>query len=196
MGECNHGLPTSTSDSKDICYYLVPYFIYRTSVHLYSRLARHSVVLLSSVELSVISHSEITFGHISYHGLQLLLANQMVDSFNIDINSPKPDCIACMEAKQHVESFLKTTDRKTEAGELTHIDLWGKYTVKSIHSNQYYLLFVDDAKRFITINFIKEKSDAAQCMIDYLAHLITQGHTPKAIQIDQGKEFVNEKLQC
>ena len=74
--------------------------------------------------------------------------------------------------------------------------LWGKYAVKSIHGNQYYLLFIDDAKRFITIDFTKEKSDVAQCVIDYLAHLITQGCTPKVIQIDQGKEFVNEKLQC
>jgi transposase InsO family protein len=54
---------------------------------------------------------------------------------------------------------------------------------------------MDDAKRYITVNFCKEKSDAAQLIINYLAHQITSGWTPKAIQIDRGKEFVNLKLQ-
>ena len=53
---------------------------------------------------------------------------------------------------------------------------------------------VDNVKRYITINFCKEKSDAAQLIINYLAHQIMNGRMPKAIQIDQGKEFVNQKL--
>ena len=39
------------------------------------------------------------------------------------------------------------------------------------------------------------KSDAAQAVINYLAHLKTQGRNPKGIQIDNGKEFINEKLE-
>jgi hypothetical protein len=57
------------------------------------------------------------------------------------------------------------------------------------------LLFVDDAKRFVTVDFLKEKSEAAQGVMNYLAHLETQGRKPKGIQIDCGKEFVNEKLE-
>jgi hypothetical protein len=135
------------------------------------------------------------FGHVGYPGLQKLLENKMVEGFNVDNRTDKPDCIACTEAKQHVDSFPKTTSRKTEPGDLTHIDLWGKYAVRSIHGNQYYLLFVDDVKRYITAELLKEKSDAAQGVINYLTHLITRGRTPKCIQIDGGKEFVNEKLK-
>jgi hypothetical protein len=135
------------------------------------------------------------FGHVAYSGLQKLLDYNMVDGFNVDTRTIKPDCVACTEAKQHVEPFPKSTDRSTEAGELTHIDLWGKYAVKSINGNQYYLLFVDDSKRYITVEFLKEKSEAAQETINYLTHLIAQGRQPKAIQIDRGKEFVNEKLK-
>ena len=91
------------------------------------------------------------FGHIGYTGLQKLLDNKLVDGFNVDIQSPKPDCIACTEAKQHVEPFPKMSKRSTEPGELMHIDLWGKYVIKSINGNQYYLLFMDDTKRFTTI---------------------------------------------
>ena len=44
------------------------------------------------------------FGHISYNGLQKLYD---VNRFNVDTRTPKPDCIACTEAKQHVEPFNK-----------------------------------------------------------------------------------------
>ncbi len=48
-----------------------------------------------------------------------------------------------------------------EKGEITHIDLWGKYDVTSIKGNQYYLLLIDDATRYVTLKFLKAKSDAA-----------------------------------
>ena len=54
---------------------------------------------------------------------------------------------------------------------------------------------MDDAKRFATIECVKQKLDAAQAVINYLAHLKTQGRNPKGIQIDCGKEFINEKLE-
>ena len=107
----------------------------------------------------------------------------------------KPDCVLCTQAKQHIESIPKSMSRKTEPGELTHIDLWEKYIIYSINSNQYYLLFIDDAKQYITVKFLKEKSAAAQGVINYLANLITQGQNLKAIQIDSRKEFMNQKLE-
>ena len=47
------------------------------------------------------------FGHISYNGLQKLYDLKLVNGFNIDTRTPKPDCIACTEAKQHMEPFNK-----------------------------------------------------------------------------------------
>ena len=116
----------------------------------------------------------------------------MVDGFIVDEDSPKPNCVACTEAKQHIELFPKLSIRNTEPGELMHIDLWGKYMIRSINGNQYYLLFVYDAKRFATVECIKKKSDTGQLVINYLAHLKTHGRILKGIQIDNGKEFVNE----
>ena len=45
------------------------------------------------------------------------------------------------------------------------------------------------------VKFLKEKNQASQAVINYLTYLMVRGHKPKAIQIDQGKEFVNEKLE-
>ena len=56
----------------------------------------------------------------------------MVDGFIVDEDSPKPDCIACTEAKKCIEPLLKSSIRNNEANELTHIDLWRKYLIRAI----------------------------------------------------------------
>ena len=124
-----------------------------------------------------------------------MLDNNLVEGFSIDTRTQKPDCIACTESKQTVEPFGKPTERKTEPGELTHIDLWGKYSITSINGNNYYILFVNDAERFSTTEFLKGKDKAAQKVKEYLTHLKTQGKMPKAIRVDRGKEFVNDELK-
>ncbi len=109
---------------------------------------------------------------------------------------PKPSCVACTESKQSVEPFGQPTDWKTKPGELTHIDLWGKYDIASINENYYYILFVDDSERFNTTEFLKGKNDATQKVKNYLAYLKAHERKPKAIRINQGKEFVNENLMA
>lgn len=116
------------------------------------------------------------------------------NSYNVDTRTPKPDCVACTESKQSVEPFGQQTDKKTEPRELTHIDLWDKYDVQSINGNHYYILFVDDSKRFNTTEFLKGKNEAAQKVKEYLAYLTAHDMKPKAICINCGKEFVNESL--
>jgi hypothetical protein len=54
---------------------------------------------------------------------------------------------------------------------------------------------VDKAKHYSTVEFLKEKSDATQEVINYLTKLTTQGQRPKVIRIDGGGEFVNKKLE-
>ena len=135
------------------------------------------------------------YGYIGYSGLQKLLDLNLVDGFTVDTRTPKSDCVACTEAKQTEESFSKTTNQVTKPGELTHMDVWGKYWLTSINGNLYYVLFVDDAGRFTTINFMKTKSEVVQKVTNYLMHLKTQGKPPKAIRFDCGKEFLNEELK-
>src|ERR1700676_4456570 len=108
------------------------------------------------------------YGHIGYSGLQKLLDNNMVEGLKVNMNTPKPDCVACMEAKQHVEPFPKITNRNTQTGDLTHIDLWGKY---AINGNQYYIVRGEDAQRYMLVKFLKEKNQASQAMIHYLTYL-------------------------
>jgi len=111
------------------------------------------------------------------------------------MNSLKLGCIACTEAKLSVAPYGPAKGRQTKIGELTHMDLWGKYDVASIHRNQYYLLLIDDAARYITVEFLKTKDQAAQKIKNYMTYLKAWSKTPCAIWADRGTEFVNENLQ-
>jgi len=135
------------------------------------------------------------FGHVRYSGIKKLLDHQLMDGLKININSPKPDCIACTEAKLSETPYGPTSGRPTKPGKLTHMDLWGKYDIASINGNQYYLLMVDDAARYITVKFLKTKDQAAQNIMNYMMHLKVRGKTPCTIRADQGTEFVNETLK-
>jgi hypothetical protein len=135
------------------------------------------------------------FGHISYTGLQKLLDLDLVDGFNVDTRTLKTDCVACTEAKQTVEPFNQSTNRVTQPGELTHIDMWGKYRVASIHGNQYYIVYVDDRGRYTTLDFLRTKDQAVQSVKNYVTRLKALGRNPKALRFDRGKEFINEHLK-
>jgi hypothetical protein len=113
-----------------------------------------------------------------------MLDKNLVEGFNVDTQSQKLDCIPCTKSKQTVEPFSKITKRKTEPRELTHIDVWGKYSIASINGNQYYILFVDDSEKFSTTEFLKQKGQAGQKVKEYLTYLKTQDKKPKAICVD------------
>jgi len=69
------------------------------------------------------------FGHVRYSGIKKLLDNQLVDGLQIDMHSLKLDCVACTEVKLSEAPYGAVSGRQTKTGELTHMDLWGKYDV-------------------------------------------------------------------
>ena len=135
------------------------------------------------------------FGHLGKSSIQALADNNLVTGLNIDLQSPKYDCEACTQAKQHVAPFPKEAMMTiTKPGELTHTDLWGKYPVQSIHGNQYFHTFLDDSTKRPGVRFLKHKNDSAQAIRDYVTYVKARGMHPHAFRCDQGKEFINDEL--
>lgn len=115
------------------------------------------------------------FGHIGYTSLQRMHELGLVDSFDVDARTSKPDCVTCMEGKLTVKPFDKLAMRARTVGQLTHIDLWGKYDTTSLHGRQYYILFMDNASRYTTVQFLKAKSQASDHVKAYLTYLQNHG---------------------
>jgi len=121
------------------------------------------------------------FRHVSYSSLTKLHTQNLVEGFTIDMDSPKPDCPACIAAKQSEKPFGPPTKRVSQAGKLTHTDLWGKYEIASINGSQYYLLLINDATCYITVRFLKTKDQAAQQTKNYFTYLSVREKQPHAI---------------
>src|SRR5258708_23958003 len=119
----------------------------------------------------------------------------MVEGLNINMKTNTPECPACIQGKQMVHALKGQNTVCHEKGQITHMDLWGKYDVASVRGNQYFLLLIDDATRYITIKFLKAKSDAAQEVQAYLTHLKIRSHVPYAIKVNRRTEFLNQMLQ-
>ncbi len=76
--------------------------------------------------------------------------------------------------------------------EIVHMDIWGPATTPSINGNQYFLTCYDDHTRKIHLTFLKNKSDAYQAMVNYVALVEGQLNTKiKSIRSDNGGEFTS-----
>jgi len=135
------------------------------------------------------------FSHIGYTGIQKMYELGLVDGFDVDVRTPKPDCITCTEGKLTIKPFNKSATRIKEVGQLTHIDLWGKYDKTSLHGRQYYILFVDNHSCYTTIKFLKAKSQASEHVKAYITYLQKCRRKPQAIHVNHGKEFINKNLK-
>ena len=81
----------------------------------------------------------------------------LLDGFNVDEKSQKrPDRRACTEAKQALLPFPYEAKHQSEKpGELTFMDLWGPAQTTSIDGERCFIVFVDDAAQYVTIEGLK-----------------------------------------
>jgi len=135
------------------------------------------------------------FSHIGYEGLKYLLDKELVDGLQVDETSSKPDCQACTEAKQSIQPFTKKAKHWSDKnGQLTHIDLSGKFPIVSIDGSHYFINFIDDKSWMVTVEGLKNKNEATQKVKDYLTHLQTHRMTSQAVRFDEGREFISKEL--
>ena len=104
-------------------------------------------------------------------------------------------CEGCQYGKQHKSSFPTNERRKTVPGEFTYCDLGGPMTTQSI-GGAHYILFKDDASSYLTVMFMKHKSDSFDCFKKY-ANLCKNkfGQMMKILRSDNGTEFVNKEFR-
>jgi hypothetical protein len=106
----------------------------------------HSVCAFNAEDPTLTWHRR--YMHVGYSGIKKPHENQLVEEPQIDMDSPRPDCVACTEAKLSENPYDPAMGRQSEPGEMTRIDPWGKYDVASIQGKQTYLLMVDDTARY------------------------------------------------
>jgi len=66
-------------------------------------------------------------------------------------------CDVCYFAKQKRLSFPISTFKSKKCFELIRVDVWGPYSITSIHGHKYFLTIVDDYSKYIWIFLLKQK---------------------------------------
>jgi transposase InsO family protein len=163
-------------------------------------LPSHSVSQCSSVPPSP-SYSDtsllgyhIRFSHLGLKALKLLLKlNGVVPSVSNDIDVQK--CRVCVQTKMHRHPFRsRSLYRSSKPGELIHSDV-ASYEVLSREGYQYFITFVDDHSKSLTVYPMKNKSDSFSCFKIYRAFFEKSGsHTIQALRTDNGGEYLSLKF--
>lgn len=114
---------------------------------------------------------------------------------NIQFNDEKFQCEPCIYGKQHRSSFMKREEKEKECGAIIHADVCGYFDKQSFGGAKYFLLLKDDYSHFRTVYFLKQKSEVASRIKQFvnLAKNQTQ-HSIKVLRSDNGTEFVNKQL--
>ena len=138
------------------------------------------------------------FGHISITSLQRLECQNLVQGFSVDPTSiPSNTCEACIQVKLSHKAFPSEAQNHLETpGERVMGNVWGPIGVKSIGGFYYFIIFLNDAKRYNTVLFLRNKTEAADRMEQHAEKIKQQfGKYPRYMRFDNGKELVNQCIK-
>lgn len=105
------------------------------------------------------------------------------------------DCIPCIKGKLTALPFPKHADKPNKCLELVVSDVCGPMPVQSLGKSRYFITFIDVFSDYTEIVSIRNKSDAKQCIINYIEKLKTSGKSkPVVFRSDNGGEYIDKQL--
>lgn len=151
----------------------------------------------NSVTTPVVSWHEAhrLLGHISLSSMRVIFKKSLVEGLKVDKNEPIPlslSCRSCIEAKAHRAPFPSITEKRTKIfGELIHTDVWGSPNMKQTPGgNQYFILFIDDYTRYVTVKLMRSKACVKQQLMNHCNFIYTQyNRWPKEVRSDNAAEY-------
>ena len=100
--------------------------------------------------------------------------------------------------KQTRQSFASNNLRETKASkllEIVHTDIYGPMEISSIGGTKYFILFINDHSRYLSIYFLNSKSEALDAFKTYKKYVEKKtGEQILALRSDNGREFVNQEF--
>lgn len=112
--------------------------------------------------------------YLKKHGIEYIKDNQF--------------CEGCVLGKQHRRSF-GTRINAQSPGELVHSDVCGPMQESSFRGFRYFVTFKDDFSKYRHVYFMKQKSEVAAKLKQFLAETKTIGHTVRELLTDGGGEY-------
>ena len=107
-----------------------------------------------------------------------------------------PICPGCAQGKMHSKSFPESSSRATKKFQIIHSDL-KEFPVSSYHHFKYYMSFIDDYSSFSWVTKLRNKSDAYDAFLKWIALVKNQYEDKCSIKTwhcDGGGEYITDKF--
>jgi hypothetical protein len=117
---------------------------------------------------------------------------KLLRDYKIDFVDEDSFCGACVEGKQHSNTFLERKQRALEPGAIMHADLCGPMECASLSGAKYFLCITCDFSRYRMVYFLKEKCETSSKIEEVLK--LVENHCGRQMKIFQC-EFDNSTMQ-
>ena len=109
------------------------------------------------------------FDHLNHSYIDRLIKGKLVEGMSFSSGEVNRDCEACAQGKMHRIPFRKKSEKETHQPlQLVHRDLCGPMNVDSVGGSKYVLTFTYDYTRYVTVCFIKSKSEVLSMFAEYV----------------------------
>jgi hypothetical protein len=131
-------------------------------------------------------------GHLNHNDVLSMVKRGMVHGMEITGGSSHPSpCKPCITGKQTHSEILKHTETCSDTilGQVFS-DVCGKLPARSHSGYEYFVTFIDDKSRKVSIAGLRHKSDIAQSLKDFITRVETEtGTKVKILCSDRGGEY-------
>jgi len=142
-----------------------------------------SIVNFTASDLEILWH--FWLGHVSNKSLDVIKNKFPFVKYNKSFI-----CDICHLAKQKRLPFPLSASKSKKCFDLIHVDVWGLYSLSSIHGHKYFLTIVDDYSRYTCVFPLKQKSEVVNILEDFVVFIQIQIETTiKVIRSDNGTGF-------
>ena len=134
------------------------------------------------------------FGHLNHSYIDRLIKGKLVEGMSFSSGEVNRECEACAQGNMHRIPFRKKSEKETHQPlQLVHRDFCGPMNVDSVGGSKYVLTFTDDYTRYVTVYFIRSKSEVLSMFVEYVTMMGNETDLRvRAIRTDNGGEYTSQ----
>lgn len=153
-------------------------------------------VLPATVRSISLYQAHCILGHANYDSI---LSTQSLGKLPFDLTDrTKVECKACVVNKFSRTIIPKNAVHKTtRRGQMVHFDTWGPAPIKGLSGENYVLFFVDSYTQYVSLKFMKVKSEAPDHILQYIQQFQSLfGKTLHGMKSDRAAEYLGKRIEA
>ncbi|ONK54837.1 uncharacterized protein A4U43_UnF10820 [Asparagus officinalis] len=148
--------------------------------------ARCLILVAAGNETSKLWYQRL--GHMSEKGIKIMHTKEKLPGLQLVEMDMCEECILIKQKRVSFQTSSRTL--RKEKLELIHSDVWGPTTITSIGGKHYFVTFIDDHSRKVSVYFLKHKSEVFEAFRKWKAMVENEtGLRIKTLKTDNDGEY-------